>query len=394
MKWQLVTFLPLGFILSIVPAHAQDRAAEIQQNVEAAQRALSQNDLVQAEQEYRTILRLDPNNANVYTALGVLLYGSGKLEEAVSSFQSALRLDMAQRRADLFLGLSQADLGQCGQATPILKRYFPDEPDSKLRHLAGLSLLNCGLSSENLDAALDVAQKLRTLYPEDPDVMYKSAELYTRLWNQVAGELIGKHPESYRVHQLAGEVFEAQGKADQAMKEYRLALRQNAHIPQLHYRIGQLLVQEADADSWKTALEEFQAELAVNSQAAPAEYAMGEIYRGRQDFQQAGQHYSRAAELDPQFAGPHIGLAQVRLAQQSPDKAQPEAEAAIRLDPNNATAHYTLMLAYREQKKMAEAAGEMAAFQRLQQESSRSFDVKLHSLLTGKSSEPAGASVK
>jgi tetratricopeptide (TPR) repeat protein len=388
MKWQILTVVTMSLIVvSMVQANAQDRTSEIQRDVEAAKRALGENDLAGAEREYRTILRLDPNNADVNTALGVLLYGSGKLTEAVSSFQSALRLDMAQTKADLFLGLSQADLGQCAQASPILNRHFPDESDSKLRRLAGLSLLNCNLSSENLDAALEVAQKLRTFYPDDPDVLYKSAELYTRLWNQAAEKLMEAHPESYRVHQLAGEVFEAQGKSERAIKEYRLALQQNPRIPQLHYRCGQLLLQPAGADSQKEALQEFEAELAVNSQAAPAEYAMGEIYRSQQDFQQAVQHYARAMEIDPQFAAPHIGLAQVLLTQHSAEKAQPEAEAAVRLDPNNATAHYTLMLAYREQRKMAEAGEEMAAFQRLQQESSKSFDMKLHSLLTGENPE-------
>jgi Tfp pilus assembly protein PilF len=93
MKWQTLT-------VSMVLANAQDKAAEIQRDVEASKRALGQNDLAGAEREYRTILRLDPNNADVNTALGVLRYGSGKLTEAVSSFQSALRLDMAQTKAD------------------------------------------------------------------------------------------------------------------------------------------------------------------------------------------------------------------------------------------------------------------------------------------------------
>lgn len=387
MKWQILTFFLLGLILAMGPANAQDRAVEIQQSVAAAQRALSQNDLARAEEEYRAILRLDPNNADAYTALGVLLYGSGKLKEAVSSFQAALGLDPAQKRADLFLGFSQADLGQCDQAAPILIRYFPDESDSKLRRLAGLSLLNCNLSSDNLDAALDVVQKLRLFYADDPDVLYKSAELYTRLWDQVAGELIGKHPASYRVHQLAGEVFEAQGKVEQATKEYALALRQNPRIPQLHYRSGQLILRQANPDSQNRALQEFQAELALNPQAAPAEYAMGEVYRSQQDFQQAVQHFARAAEMDPNFAGPHIGLAQVLLGQHRSDKAESEAEVAVRLDPNNATAHYTLMLAYREQHKMVEAGQEMATFQRLQEESDRGFTTRLHSLLTGESPE-------
>src|ERR1700730_13665499 len=130
------------------------------------------------------------------------------------------------------------------------------------------------------------------------------------------------HPESYRVHQLAGEVFEAQGKSEQAIKEYRLALQQNPRIPQLHYRCGQQLLQQADPDSQKQALQEFQAELAVDPQAAPAEYALGEVYRSQQDLQQAAQHYARATEMDRQYAGPHIGLAQVLLALHSPETGQ------------------------------------------------------------------------
>jgi Flp pilus assembly protein TadD len=78
MKGQILAFLPLAFILSLGQGNAQDRAVEIQQHVESAQRALGRNDLERAEQEYRVILRLDPNNADVSTALGVLLYGSGK----------------------------------------------------------------------------------------------------------------------------------------------------------------------------------------------------------------------------------------------------------------------------------------------------------------------------
>jgi tetratricopeptide (TPR) repeat protein len=73
--------------------------------------------------------------------------------------------------------------------------------------------------------ALQTVERLKQLYPGDPDVLYESAELYTRLWNESAGELMAKHPDSYRVHQLAGEVYEAQNNYDQAIREYSLALQ-------------------------------------------------------------------------------------------------------------------------------------------------------------------------
>jgi Flp pilus assembly protein TadD len=78
MKWQTLTVVTMSFVVSIVLANAQDKAAEIQGDVEAAKRALGQNDLAGAEREYRTILRLDPNNSDVYTALGVMLAAPGR----------------------------------------------------------------------------------------------------------------------------------------------------------------------------------------------------------------------------------------------------------------------------------------------------------------------------
>ncbi len=247
-----------------------------------------------------------------------------------------------------------------------------------------MSALECEVSSAHLDSALSIAQQLKALYPDDPDVLYKRAELYTRLWNEAAGDLMQKHPESYRVHELAGEVYEAQGKSEQAMREYALALKENDRVAGLHYRIGQLLLQQGHADSEQKALAEFQQELAIDPESASAEYAAGEAFRRRQDFQQASPHLVRAIELDANLAEAHIALAQVLLAEHDVDKSRQEAEIAVREQPENAKAHYTLMLAYRGEGKAEEASRELALFQHLQQEQRKNFNNKLNTLLTGR----------
>jgi tetratricopeptide (TPR) repeat protein len=356
---------------------------EIRQHAENARLALARNDLTSAEQEYRAILQLDPTNAEVHAALGVALYGSGKFAEAIDALSRTLELQRDQPRAELFLALSESSLGRCDSAIPALAKDFPVEHDAKLRRLAGLSLLDCQLSNPDSVSAIATVRALHDAFPDDPDVLYKSAELYTRLWNQAAGELMQKHPESYRVHQLAGEVFEAQEKNEQAVKEFRLALEENPHVAQLHFRIGRLVLKQGAENAEENALKEFRQELEISAASAPAEYAIAEIYRNRRDFEQATEHFQRAIKLDPEFAEPHVGLAQVFLSKHDYEQARGQLESAIRLQPDHATAHYNLMLVYRSQGNMEAANREMAIFHKLQEQNDKGFQNKLHSLLTG-----------
>jgi tetratricopeptide (TPR) repeat protein len=379
-----VILLPWLFLFATIPLAAQNNEAAIQLHRDAAAVALKANDLSRAEREYRAILAIDPKNVEASSALGVALYASGNFREASTTLQNALSLNPSQPRIQLFLALTQAELGQCTQALPTLEIQWKNQPDLRLRRLAGLSALDCESAAGQLSAALQLAGPLRAQYPDDPDVLYKVAGLYSHLWNETAGELIQKHPESYRVHQLAGEVYEAQGNGDQAIREYTLALKENDRVAGIHARIGQILMQKGDADSETKALVEFQRELDIDPESAAAEYALGEIFRRRQDYTQAAQHLQRAVTLDSALAEPHIALAQMFMAQHDPQKSSREAGIAVQLDPSNAKAHYALMLAYRSEGKLDDAGKELALFQQLQQEHDTNFNNKLNILLTGK----------
>jgi tetratricopeptide (TPR) repeat protein len=386
--------LLVAFILaSLCPPriNAEDAAAEIQRHEQQARLALGRNDLQQAVKEYQTIVKLDPKNAAVYTALGVALYGSGRPTEAAAAFQAALRLDAGQTQAEVFLGLSDADTGHCPEATPLLAKHFSAQTELKLRRLVGLSLLGCYAASSEFDSAQNVAAGLRQTYPGDPDVLYNLAELYTRLWDNVAAELMEKHPESFRVHQLGGEVMEAQGRTDRAIKEYQLAVKENPRVPQLNYRIGRLILRAGGPDADQQALGKFQQELAVNSSDAPSEYWIGVIYTNQHKGKEAEEHFQRSKKLDPAFADPYVGLAKVLLQEKQPQKAMSELQKAIQIEPNDATAHYELMEAYRDQGKLAEAQQEMAVFQKLQKSDSESFRSRLDSLLSGQSKNEKNA---
>jgi predicted Zn-dependent protease len=340
-----------------------------------------------AEREYNEILKLDPQNGQALTGLGILLYGAGKAQEAIQNLESALKYDPSEKRAEIFLGLSEAQLGRCAESMPILSRYFESGPPGKLQRLTGLSLLGCESGDADPLLALQAVNRLKQLYPGDPDVLYESAELYTRLWNESAGELMAKHPDSYRVHQLAGEVYEAKNDYDQAIREYSLALQNNPKLPQMHYRIGQLYLHQGSEEVDEKAMEEFRREKEINPESAVSDLAMADIEMHRHQLGRAKPLYEEAAKLDPTLTEARVGLAKISLEQHDTDAAVQELRAVIAEHPEDAAAHYSLMRAYREQKKMPEASAEMATFNRLQTEKADKFQNKMNALLNGKSTQ-------
>lgn len=368
-----------------------DASGTVAQHAQKAATALRSNDMETAEREYRAILAISPQDSQAWTGLGVLLYGTGRQADAVAALQNALRIDPGAPNAELFLALSEAGVHDCDKALPVLNKYFTAEPASKLGRLTGLTLLECAADAADAMPALQTAERLRQLYPGDEDVLYQSAELYTRLWNGVAGELIAKHPDSYRVHQLAGEVYEAKNDYAQAIREYQLALDRNPRLPQMHYRIGQMYLHQGAEDVDDKAMHEFQQEKLIDPDSAVTDLAMAGIEMHRHDLDQAKPLYEQAARLDPTLVDAQVGLARILLEEHNADAAEQQLLPVVAQHPDDAQAHYVLMLAYRDQKKMSQAAAEMATFNRLQTAKSEQFQNKLDALLNGKSADSSSS---
>jgi len=356
----------------------------VQQHAQKAEQDLLAHNLAGAEQEYRQMLTLDPLNAAAWTGLGVLLYGTGRPQMAEETLRKALGIDPSDSRAELFLALSRADLGECKDAEPVLSKIFEQQPKGNLQRVTGLALLGCSASAADPVPAIQVVAKLRQLYPDDPDVLYESAELFTRLWNQAAGDLMAKHPESYRVHELAGEVYAAQNNYDQAIREYSLALEQQPNLPQLHYRIGQMYLHKGDPDADDKAMAEFQKEKLIHPQSAVTDLAMADIRMHRHELDEAKPLYQEAAQLDPTLVEARIGLAKILLEQHQTEAAITQLTSITAEHPDSAAAHYVLMTAYLQDRNPDKAAAELAVFNRLQTERGESFQTKLDALLSGK----------
>ena len=82
----------------------------------------------EAEQSFRTVIRLDPKSAMGYTNLGVLLSKGGRLEDATAAFREAHTLDPKHFTALLGLGTCLEAMQKPAEAAVYLQRAWDLHP--------------------------------------------------------------------------------------------------------------------------------------------------------------------------------------------------------------------------------------------------------------------------
>ncbi len=91
-----------------------------------------------ADNEFNTILRMDPDKPNGNYGLGLNFSRQGRYEDAILQFKEAIRLDSKFYDGYAELGYAYADLGEIDQAQRIvdnLERVAPDLADTLSRHI-------------------------------------------------------------------------------------------------------------------------------------------------------------------------------------------------------------------------------------------------------------------
>lgn len=245
-------------------------------------------------------------------------------------------------------GLELAKSGRCSEAIPLLKRAITESSDNELRRNAGFAGVRCAMVKDQFDAATEFLRQLTHQFPNDPDVLYTAVHTYSDLATHASEQLAMLAPNSPPAHELNAESLEMQGKWDQAEKEYAGILQQNPRMPGIHFRIGRLLLSMPNAppDAAEQAKKEFQQELEIDPRNAGAEYVLGELARQSQEWDNAVQHFTRAAKLDAGFGDAYLGWGVALVSTKKFSEAVKPLELAVKLEPQNPAAHYNLAIAY------------------------------------------------
>jgi tetratricopeptide (TPR) repeat protein len=198
--------------------------------------------------------------------------------------------------------------------------------------------------------------------PDNIDVLLLSGEIYQRLAAQLLDRMVGIDADSYRVHQLTGEIYEQKGAYEQAIQSYRRALSQNADAPGVYYALGNVYWKMRQFDQAEQWLRE---ELKRNPHHELARYRLGSLQTERGNSLDAIENLREAVRAHPEWTGARLDLGRALLQSGRYEEAVKELKKVASQDPENDRVHFVLSNAYRKMARNDLAQSEIAQYQAL-----------------------------
>ncbi len=368
-----------------------------------------------AETHLTNAVKLDAADPMGYEYLGYTRFAAQRYGEAVAALNAAVERDATN--LDAWYHLSKAHSSLSRDYFEKLQKRFPADFHTRLaRSHFYEGEGNWALAKEELEHALRVRPDARTLKPRldwlarrqagadagppdttewdgaarylhsppegenlqeamtrergasavppasSPEALYRLADSHQALSFLTALGVMQADPESYRAHQLRGQLLETAGKTTEAIESYRQTLQVKPELETIHFAIGNIYWRLGQFDQ---AAPELEAELKLNPSDANAQYELADILLSRGEAVEAEKRYRESLRLAPGMVEAHLALERIASGRGETAAALAHLQKAAALDPSNSTPHYRLWLLYRKLGRTVEAGKAKARFEAL-----------------------------
>lgn len=293
----------------------------------AAQQAQKDNDYVTAEREYRAVLAIKPNFAEVHMNLGLVYQLHNQIPDAMTEFQRALQLKPALAGANFFLGVDYCKRGEGPKALPYLKaaaRQDPRQPD------IWSWLATAQEMSGQIHAEVATLQRALNVQPRNIDLLYLLGNAYEHLGKEEVASLQKTAPHSPRAEQLLGESYSSSGEWPSATIHFQNSLAGSPGTRGVHVEFGEVLLR---AGKPSRAAHEFEEELHIVPHSLRAVVRLGETKLIRGDIEGALLDWSTALVTDGLQAERILGIRETGLGdaafEQLPDSLREKLENLV-----------------------------------------------------------------
>ena len=348
-----------------------------------AKAAEASGDLTGAIAKYESMLQIAPRLSAAYNNLGSLYLKQHEYRKAAVVLEKGLKLDPGMSSASALLGVSLYEMGEYASARPRLEAALRANPKD---NSAELFLANDLIKLGELEAAAGHLQQLARRQPRDQEIWYLLGSVYMKLAEQSLAKLNEIDPDSVLVHEVSGEIMESMKNFDGALIEYRKAVDMAPRQPGTHYKLGNAYW---SLSMWDAATQQFEAELANDSNNCMAQWKLGNILlEQRSDPEKALSEVDKSLALCPNLAQARgdRGRALMRLSRN--EEAVKDLQAAEKADPSEPGIHFLLAQAYRALGRTQEAQAEMQVFSKLEEGARAATAQRAQQLLQNKENPP------
>ena len=338
----------------------QDATSEsVRHAMQQGGNAMAAGDFAGAVAAYSTVTHTLPELAEGHFNLGLAFEQDGKLEEARTELETALRLKPQLRGANLFLGIVAYKQNRLKDAERFLRRETVIDPANTK---AFMWLGVCRLAQDDAQGAIAPLDKAYALDPKDADILYHRGRAYMLVANASYSAMFDVDHDSMRVHQVLGEAYAQAYRTQEAIGEFELAVKMAPHQPGLHEELGDQYWVAGQLDMAGPA---YRAELEIDPYAISDRYKLGSLLVLTQAPAEGVKLLREVLREEPSLSDAHYYLGTGLMGLNQDHDAIQEFEMAIAADPKDdraMTSFYKLALLYRKLHQTTEAQTAMRNF--------------------------------
>jgi len=325
-------FVAIGLLLAASPCQIAGQTdashtasgSTVEAHFAAAQQAQKNSDYVTAEREYRAVLEIRPDFAEVHMNLGLVYQLQDQISDAMIEFRRALHLKPTLAGANFFLGIDYCKNGEGTRALAYLKaaaKHDPRRPD------IWSWLATAQEMSGEFHAGVTTLRRALHLQPQNVDLLYLLGQAYERLGKEEVARLQKTAPHSARSEQLLAESYAASSEWPSAVIHFRNSLAASPDTPGLHVELGEVLLR---AGKLTRASLEFEEELHLAPHSLRAIVRRGEIKLIKGDVEGSLQDWNTAITADGLQTERVLGIRETGLGdaafEQLPDAIRVQIE--------------------------------------------------------------------
>ena len=261
---------------------------------------MKQSEMVAAIAKCNQLIAQNPEKAELHARLGNLYAQQKQWQEAIASYQRAIKIDSTIGRVYYNLANILSQIGEMKKAANNLYQGLQLEPSlaDYQKHCALAELLQ---SQQRPDKAI---------------ICFRTA--------------IALKPDFLPAYQHLGELLTKQGRKEEALATYYQGMGQNPQNPQFHVCLAHAL---AARQRWRQARDRYQRALDLNPKLAIAYYGKGVVLCELEQYSEAIAAYQQAIKLQPKYWEAYHQLGMVWQQQQQWSKAVNAYEKVRELNP-------------------------------------------------------------